>query len=81
MKVYGTVMVNVNIDPIEVIENLIKREIGDVRNNWVIEIDSKFYLKRDLGYEIKQEEISKSKFDYVKSLQTALNYIKENNIK
>lgn len=81
METYGMLTLKVDVDPSDIIENLIKREIGDVRNNWVIEIDSKFYLKRDLGYEIKQEEISKSRFDYVKSLQTALNYIKENNIK
>lgn len=78
MKVVGTITTDVSVDPIDVIEKLIYQEIGDVRNNWVVEIDSKFYLKQDRDREIEECEISKSRYDYVKSLQNVLKYIKEN---
>lgn len=83
MKVYGSIRQLVEINPIEVIDELIKKEIGS--NSWVFEESGKCYV----GFEVgggnhswdEKKEISKEKYDYIKSLEYVKKYLgNKNNI-
>lgn len=79
MKVYADIRQKVDVDPIDVIEKLIEKEIG--HSGWVFIEDDKYYE----GYVIsagchsmdEKEEITKEKYDYVISLQHCLDYLKK----
>lgn len=78
VRVYGTMRQNVEIDPIEVLEQLIRGEIGI--NSWVFKEDGEYYR----GYELyagphsidKSEKITKEKYDFIRSLEYSIDYLK-----
>ena len=80
MEVYGNIRTKVEIDPIDVLESLIEKEIG--RRSWVFEKSGKYFI----GYEVsagchsinEKKEIGKDFYDYIRSLQNIIKYIKEN---
>lgn len=79
MEVYAKIKQKVQIDPKDVIENLIEKEIGT--HGWIFETDGKLYKgwEESAGshsYDAK-EEISKEKYDYIIALQTVLKQIKK----
>jgi len=77
MEVYGNVRTKVDIDPEDVIKNLIKDEIGF--QGWIFEKDGRYYR----GFEVsagvhsfdEEAEITKEKYEYVKALQLILKNI------
>jgi len=77
MKVYGTIREKVDIDPIDVIEKLIKNEIGE---DWVFEEEGYFFQ----GFEVRggnhgwddKKGITKEFYDHIMNLTNVLNYLK-----
>lgn len=74
MKVLGTIRREIEIDPKDVIQNLIELKID--RRDWIYEEDGKYYRGYWTGggshsWEDK-EEIDKSLYDYISALQLVL---------
>ena len=74
MEIYADFRQKVQVNPKDVIENLIEREI-DWRN-WIFEEDGKFYLgsEQSVGchyFDVK-EEITEERYKYVEALQLVL---------
>ena len=67
MKVYADIRQQVEVDPKDVIEKLIEKEIGT--NAWVVKEDGEYFKCHNMGRSDIKEAISKSKFKYVKSLK------------
>lgn len=77
MKIWANQKLEVNIDPIDVITNLIEKEIGD---GWVIKEGDKYYLIIPINRLIEdKEEISKETYDYIINLQNVLKTLKDKN--
>lgn len=79
MKVYGNTKTMVDIDPVEVIDGLLKSAAEDI--GWVFERDGKYFesVTAYMGNNHPREEdveISKEKHDYIVSLHTILRYLK-----
>jgi hypothetical protein len=76
MKVYATFSQEVHIEPKQVIQKLIKKEIGNEYRNWIVEKDGKFYHVHEESAGCHsvdvEDEISQEKYDYVKALQLVL---------
>lgn len=81
MEVYANIKQLVEINPQTVIEKLISKEIGF--RAWILEKDGKYYI----GFEqsngghsfVKEEEITKEKYDYIKALELILEQLKKKN--
>lgn len=78
MEVYAVLNTIVEVDPLRFIEGLLNETIG--RNNWVFEKDGGYYK----GYEISrtldgEDPISKEKYDYIRALELAKEYLSKNN--
>ena len=76
MKVYATFNQEVHIEPKDVIQELIEREIGDAYCNWIIEKDGRYLHIREESvgcHPVELEyEISKDKYEYIKALKLVL---------
>jgi hypothetical protein len=74
MEIYADIRQEVHINPKEVIEKLIEKEIGF--GNWVFVENNKFYLgfEESMGCHsfIDKKEITHEQYDYVKALQLVL---------
>jgi hypothetical protein len=74
MEVYANIRQKVQINPKDVINTLIEKEIG--WRNWIFEKDGKFYrgFEQSAGYHSfdDEEEITEEKYRYVKALQLVL---------
>ena len=82
MKVYANFREKVDVNPKDVIEELIDIEIG--YRNWIFMKNNKYYVgsEKSAGshsFDTK-EEISKEKYEYVESLKNVLKYIDLNKI-
>lgn len=80
MKINAITYQNVEINPLEVITNLIKSELSDFRD--ISERDGKYYIVWEDGAGshsyTQTEEIDKSRYDYVKSLKNVKEYLQHN---
>jgi len=74
MKIYADVRQEVNVNPKDVIEKLIEKEIG--WRNWIFEKDGKFYrgFEQSMGVHSidDEEEITKEKYEYIRALELVL---------
>jgi hypothetical protein len=74
MKIYADFRQMVRVNPKDVIEKLIEKEIG--WHNWIFEKDGKFYrgFEQSAGCHSfdDEEEITQERYDYVKALQLVL---------
>jgi hypothetical protein len=78
MEIYADIRQKVNIDPIDVIQRLINKEITDEGS--VFEKDGRYYVELDeyrLGSSVK--ETTKEKYEYVRALELILNKLKNDN--
>lgn len=71
MEVYANIRQKVHVEPIEVINELIKDELG--RNGWIVERDGKYYrgFEKSAGshsYD-SEVEINKEGYEYIKALE------------
>lgn len=76
MEVYGTSRIKVDIDPKDVIRQLIDKEKG--YNGWIFEENEKYYM----GFEVSRccndkEEITKECFEYINKLQDIYKYLNQ----
>ncbi len=78
MEINGKINTKVNIDPIEVIENLLELELGYRYRYYISEENGLFYKKFNGDrYEADETiEISAEKYDYIKSLKTVIRYLR-----
>lgn len=76
MKVYATFSQEVFVEPTQVIQKLIEKEIGNEYRNWVAEKDGKFYHIHEESAGCHsvdiEDEISQDKYEYVRALQLVL---------
>lgn len=76
MKVYATFSQEVHVEPKQVIQKLIEKEIGNTYRNWIIEKDGRYLHVHEESagcHSVEvEDEISKDKYDYVKALQLVL---------
>ena len=74
----GILYSKVHINPLDVIEILKKKEIGD---GWVFERDGKYYMGYEYGvgchFIDKEEGISKEKFDMILAIEVIINYFEK----
>lgn len=74
MEIYANTTQLVEINPKEVIKNLIEKEIN--RSSWVFEKNQKFYrgFEQSAGSHsfTTEEEITKEKYEYIRALQLVL---------
>ena len=74
MEIYADFRQKVQVNPKDVIEKLIEKEIG--WRNWIFEKDGKFYrgFEQSAGCHSfdDKEEISQEQYEYVKALQLVL---------
>lgn len=74
MEIYANFRQKVQVNPKDVIEKLIEKQIG--WGNWVFEKDGKFYLgyEQSAGYRSFDEEdgITEDRYRYVEALQLVL---------
>ena len=79
MKVYANIRQVVTVNPIDVIEQLISKEIGS--DGWITEEDGKYFQWYEASAGLhsydNENEISKEKYDYVIGLQFVLAKLKE----
>jgi hypothetical protein len=79
MEVYADFRQKVQIDPIDVINELIDKAKGGWRN-YIFEENGKYYLgwEESCGAHSsdEQEEITKELYDYYRALQAVLAYLK-----
>lgn len=77
MEVYGTVFQKFDVKPTEVITKLIEKEIGI--DSTVFKKNRKYYkttIENAWDHTIDvEEEISKDKYEYIKSLECVLKYL------
>ena len=76
MEIYADIRQKVIVNPVDVLNKLIKNEIGD---GWVFEKDGKYFLgyfesAGSHSYE-SSNEITKDTFDYINSLKIAIKYL------
>ena len=76
MKVYATFSQEVHVEPKQLIQKLIEKEIGNEYRNWIVEKNGRYYHIHEESavchsFEL-EDEISKDKYDYVKALQLVL---------
>lgn len=81
MEVYANIRQKVHIDVKTIIENLIEKELGN--RNYIFEKDGKFYLSSEVSagchsFSI-EDSIPKEKYEYIRSLQLILIYLKNTN--
>lgn len=74
MEIYANFRQKVQVNPKDVIEELIEKEIG--WRNWVFEKEGKFYLVSEQSagchsFDVK-EEITEDRYRYVEALQLIL---------
>ena len=76
MKAYATFSQEVHIEPKQVIEKLIEKEIGNEYRNWIVEKDGKFYHVHEESagchsFDV-EDEITEDRYRYVEALQLVL---------
>ena len=80
MEIYADFRQKVQINPKDVIEKLIEKEIG--QNNWIFEKDDKYYLGSEQSAGCHsfnvEEEIIEERYRYVEALQLVLNRLIKN---
>ena len=76
MKVYATFSQEVHVEPKQVIQKLIQKEIGNEYRNWIVEKEGKYYHVQEESAGCHtvdvENEISKDKYEYIKALQLVL---------
>ena len=80
MEVHGSIRTKVHIDPLDVLENLKRRVVGD--RGWVFTEKGKYYRGFWTGggthsWEDKTE-IEKEEHDYVVHLDQVIKYVQQN---
>lgn len=82
MKVYANIKQEVIVNPLDIIEELRIKELGDWKS-WVFEKEGKYYEGFETGAGSHswddEEEISKEKYDYIRALEIIKTYIKQKN--
>ncbi len=80
MKINAITYQNVEINPLEVITNLIKSELSDYRD--ICEREGEYYLIWEEGAGChsytQTERIDKSLYEYINSLKTVKKYLEHN---
>ena len=80
MEIKAIASLNVSINPQEVIETLICKEIGVDR--FVAEEDGKYYIKTSANhFDVHVSETSKETYEYIKALELVLKHLKDNDIR
>jgi hypothetical protein len=80
MEVHGKIHTKVVIDPLDVLENLKRRVVGD--RGWVFTKDGRYYRGFETGGGTHswddEVEIEKEEHDYVVHLNRVMEYIQQN---
>lgn len=84
MKVHANIRQEVEVNPIDVIQELINEELGNWRN-WIFERDGNYYIgfEVSMGQHSMDDEtgITKEKYDYIKSLEQIKEYLQKKSAK
>lgn len=78
MKVTATVTQSVDVDPVEVLQKLRTIELGGY-NDWIFETNGKYFHGFEQSYGSHSgegsEEIPKDIYDFIQSIDNAINYL------
>jgi len=79
MEIYASITQKVSIDPIDVIEKLIEKELGS--NTWTVQKNNKYFKvwEESAGCHSfeAEKEINKESYEYVEALNLILKKLKE----
>lgn len=76
MEIYADIRQKVDINPIDVIQRLIYREITD--EGVIFEKDGKYYRSVEISRVYSEDvEITKEKYEYVRALELVLETLKQ----
>ncbi|MFW6247479.1 MAG: hypothetical protein ACOC22_04905 [bacterium] len=80
MLISGTIVEKVNVDPKDVIDNLLKEELD--YNKWIKKKDNKYYIcfNQSAGCHSFEEEveITQERYEYIEALEIVKKNLEEN---